>query len=103
MAATVLNSSQAVLMSVLVVRAFVQMREALVNHHELVRSLAELERRLTGHDEAIRHLFAVIRQLLGPLESKPEPPRKQIGFGVRERGAPYRARYGKEERLQSAC
>jgi hypothetical protein len=92
MAATVLNSPQAVLMSVLVVRAFVQMRETLVSHHELVRKLAELERRLTGHDDAIRHIFEVIRQLLGPSKPKPEPPRKQIGFQVRERGVVYRAK-----------
>ena len=90
MAATVLNSPQAVLMSVLVVRAFVQMRETLTNHHELVRKLAELERRLTGHDGAIRHLFDVIRQLIGPPDPGPERPRKQIGFTVREHKAVYR-------------
>lgn len=92
MAATVLNSPQAVLMSVLVVRAFVQMRETLTNHHELVRKLAELERRLTGHDDAIRHLFGVIRQLLGPPEANPETPPKQIGFHARERGVAYRTK-----------
>jgi hypothetical protein len=98
MAATVLNSPQAVLMSVLVVRAFVQMRETLTNHHELVRKRAELERRLTGHDGAIRHLFDVIRQLLGPPESGPEPPRKQIGFTVREHKVMYRSKKRKEVR-----
>jgi hypothetical protein len=92
MAATVLNSPQAVRMSVLVVRAFVQMRETLVNHRALVRKLAELERRLTGHDDAIRHLFDVIRQLLAPPEPESELPRKQIGFHVRERSATYRVR-----------
>jgi hypothetical protein len=81
-----------VLMSVLVVRAFVQMRETLANHHELVRKLAELERRLTGHDESFHHLFDLIRQLLGPLEPEPVPPRKQIGFHARERRARYRVR-----------
>jgi hypothetical protein len=92
MAATVLNSPQAVLMSVLIVRAFVKMRETLVNHRVLVRKLAELERRLTGHDDAIRHLFEVIRQLLALPEPSPSPKRKQIGFGVRERRATYRVR-----------
>ena len=90
MAATVLNSPQAVRMSVLVVRAFVKMREVLANNHELTRQLAELERRLTGHDDAIRHLFTVIRQLLAP-PPQPDPPRKPIGFHVRERSATYRA------------
>ena len=89
MAATVLNSPQAVLMSVLVVRAFVQMRETLANHRELVRKLMELERRLTGHDEAVRHLFEIIKQLLGPAIPTYEQPRKQIGFHVRQRSAGY--------------
>ena len=89
MAATVLNSPQAVLMSVLGVRAFVQMRETLLSHHDLVRKLAELERPLTGHDDAIRHLFDIIRQLLQPSEPQPDSPRKRIGFGLRESRARY--------------
>ena len=46
MTATVLNSPQAVLMSVLVVRAFVQMRETFANHHELVRQFVVVGERL---------------------------------------------------------
>jgi hypothetical protein len=45
MAATVLNSPQAVQMSLFVVRAFVKMREVLGSHRELVRKLEELEKR----------------------------------------------------------
>ena len=44
MAANVLNSKQAVQMSVLVVRAFVKLRETLATHKELVDKLSELER-----------------------------------------------------------
>src|SRR5579859_4590862 len=57
MAANVLNSPQAVRMSVFVVRAFVQMRELLGGTKELAKQLAELEKKLTerleGHDAAI--------------------------------------------------
>jgi hypothetical protein len=42
MAATVLNSKQAVSMSVFVVRAFVQMREELTAHREILKRLAEI-------------------------------------------------------------
>lgn len=44
MAATVLNTPRATEVAVYVVRAFVQLREALQSHRELASKLAELER-----------------------------------------------------------
>ncbi len=85
MAATVLNSPQAVQMSLFVVRAFVNMRDALTGHRELVRKLEELEQK---YDAQFKVVFEAIRQLMTPVET----PRKQIGFHVRERGAVYRVR-----------
>jgi hypothetical protein len=49
MAANVLNSLQAVQMSVLVVRAFVRMRQVMAAHKELAAKLTELERKVAGH------------------------------------------------------
>ena len=46
MAATVLNSPRAIEVSLLVVRAFVRLRQFLASHKELASKLAELERRL---------------------------------------------------------
>ncbi len=93
MAATVLNSPEAVRMSVFVVRAFVKMREALVQTRELAAKLAELERTLTErldtHEDAIALILAELRKLMAP---PPDPPRAPIGFTVRERLARYRTR-----------
>jgi phage regulator Rha-like protein len=93
MAATVLNSPQAVQMSLFVVRAFVKMRETLAGNRELSHKLEELERKLTerldDHEGAIRHLLDELQQLVNPPEP-PEPPRRQIGFHVQERKAKYR-------------
>ncbi|MFA6564621.1 MAG: ORF6N domain-containing protein [Verrucomicrobiia bacterium] len=93
MTANVLNSDQAVQMSVFVVRAFVKMREVLANNHALAQKLAELERKLTDrldvHEKAIVHVLGEIRKLMTPPPLPPEPPRKQIGFQVRERRAVY--------------
>jgi hypothetical protein len=83
MAATVLNSPQAVQTSVFVVRAFVGMRNMLAAHRDLSRKLEELENK---YDVQFKVVFEAIRQLM----SNPEPPRKQIGFQVRERRATYR-------------
>ncbi len=90
MAANVLNSPEAIRMSVFVVRAFVKMREALISRSELERRLLQIENVLLEHDESIRELYEAIRPLLLP---PPEPNRKKIGFEVKER----RAAYGRQE------
>ena len=85
MAANVLNSSQAVEMSVHVVREFVRMRHRLAAHKELTGKLEDLERKVGTHDEQIQAIFEAIRQLMTP----PEPKTRTIGFLVRERAARY--------------
>jgi len=83
MAANVLNSPQAVRMSVFVVRAFVQMRELLGSTKELAKQLATLEEKLTArldeHDTAIVEVLRRMMDILDP-PPLPEPPRRQIGF-----------------------
>jgi ORF6N domain len=80
MAATVLNSAQAVEMSIYVVRAFVQLRELLNSNKELAKRLdqleARIEKKLTSHDEAITAMLSAIRNLMDP----PAPRRRGIGF-----------------------
>ena len=51
MAATVLNSKRAIEMSLFVVRAFVNMRDALVVNQHVASKLAEIEARLNDHDD----------------------------------------------------
>lgn len=82
MAANVLNTRHAIEMSVFVVRAFIKMREQLLNRAELERRLVEIEKVLLSHDAALRDLYQKIRPLLLP---PPEPPRRRIGFGARKR------------------
>jgi hypothetical protein len=81
MVASVLNSQRAADVSVFIVRAFVQMRRVLTGSRELAQRLAELERRLSGHDERITEIITAIRSLLG---EKPTPPRRPIGFRLRD-------------------
>jgi len=77
MAAMVLNSPQAVAMSVYVVRAFTQIRERLVANAAILRRLAEIDGTLLRHDVALRDIY---RKLLPLLQPPPDPPRRRIGF-----------------------
>jgi len=76
MAANVLNSKQAVKMSVFVVRAFVKLRELLTTNKELADNVRELELKVGIHGRAIVSILATIRQMTEPTDKKPRP----IGF-----------------------
>jgi hypothetical protein len=78
MAATVLNSPRAVEVSLLVVRAFVKLRQFAMLNQELTAKLEQLEHKVAGHDDAIQQIIDAIRQLMTP---PPEPARRRIGFG----------------------
>ena len=78
MAAMVLNSPEAVAMSVFVVRAFMQMREQLAANAAILKRLAEIDKTLLEHDQGLRTIWTKLQPLLAP---PPEPPRKRIkGF-----------------------
>jgi len=87
MAATVVNSPEAVKMSLFVVRAFVKMREHLASNTEILKRLAEIDKTLLDHDKALHSLWRQIQPLLTP---PPDPPRKEIGFHVREQPPRYK-------------
>ena len=76
MLSSVLRSQRAVLVNVVIMRAFVKLREVLSLHKELAAKLKELERKVEGHDESIHAIFEAIRRLM----AQPEKPKKQIGF-----------------------
>lgn len=82
-AANVLNSPQAVRMSVFVVRALVQMHDLLGSTKELAKQLAALETKLTArldkHEVAIVEVLRRVMDILDP-PPLPEPPRREIGF-----------------------
>ena len=77
MAATILRSPRAVAMSVYVVRAFVQMKEALLANVTILKRLAEMDQKLVTHDVILRDVYEKLRPLLAP---PLEPPRKELGF-----------------------
>ena len=73
MAASVLNSPVAVEVSVLIVRAFVQLRHLVVEHAELKREVDELR---CQTDERFEIVFTVLDKLISDNQS----PGPKIGF-----------------------
>ena len=76
MAATVLNSTRAIEMSIFVVRAFLRLRDLSSAHRELAIKLTALERKVTHHDEELKTILGVLRKLIAP----PLRQRRAIGF-----------------------
>jgi len=83
MAANILRSPKAIQMSVFVVRAFIRMRQMLIEQRSLSRKLAELEKELTTrldvHETAINEMFRQIKRLLSSPQ-EPQPPKRRIGL-----------------------
>ena len=85
MLSSVLNSEQAILVNVAIMRAFVKLRELLATNKDLAKRLDELEKK---YDAQFRGVFEAIRQLMAPLEK----PKKEIGFKVGEPKVRYRTK-----------
>ena len=77
MLASILNSEIATHASIQVVRAFLRLREILVEHKQLSSRLDELERK---YDAQFKVVFDAIRELMSPKA----PSRRRIGFAVEE-------------------
>jgi len=75
MAASVLSSDRAVAVSIMVVRAFVRLRQVLWSHADLARKLNAMEQKF---DARFRVIFEAIRELMEPVADKHRP---RIGFG----------------------
>jgi len=77
MLSSVLQSKEAAIINIQIIRAFVAMREVISTHIELARKLEQLEYRLGQHDEEIASMFEAIKQLMEPL---PSGKKKPLGF-----------------------
>jgi ORF6N domain len=80
----VLRSDRAITVNIEIMRAFVELRRVASSYTALQERLDELERemgqRLDQHDDQLNQIFEVLHQLIAP----PVPPKRQVGFGVRE-------------------
>lgn len=80
MAANVLNSPVAIEASILIVRAFIRMREVIHEHGDLKKRLHEIERRLAKGFAAHEQELQEIRFLISQLEQPTERSKRRLGF-----------------------
>jgi phage regulator Rha-like protein len=76
MLSAVLNSERAVHMSILIVRAFVKMRELLANHKDLAARVEKLE----GAQKKHGSIIAFLAEEIDEMKRLPEAPKRPIGF-----------------------
>jgi len=81
MLSSVLNSQQAILVNIQIIRVFTKIRELLFSHKEILEKLEKLERKDTEHDKSISMIFKYLKQLeVKNEEEKHYNNRKRIGF-----------------------
>lgn len=63
-------------MNILVVRAFIRLREVLASHRELAHKIEELEREQSMQRNQIAAVYDMLQALMTP----PDAPKHRIGF-----------------------
>ena len=76
MLSSVLNSKQAISMSIKIIEVFVKFREILNAHKDLLLKFEHLEKLLVQHDDDINAIFLALKQLIHQNNELREP----IGF-----------------------
>ena len=64
-------------MNILIIRAFVKLREIFSTHKDLAHAIEDIRRRQEEQGDQITAIIETINQLLLP---EPVPPKRQIGF-----------------------
>jgi hypothetical protein len=73
MLSSVLNSERAIEVNILIMRAFVRLREMIASHKDLAKRLDDLEKK---YDAQFKVVFDAIRELMRP----PAKSKRKIGF-----------------------
>lgn len=66
MLSSILNSERAIQVNIMIMRAFVKLRQILATHKGFTLQLEALEKKYTDHDNKIKLIFDAIKQLLEP-------------------------------------
>jgi len=77
MLSSVLKSGKAIEMNLAIMRSFVALRKMAINYKEIMRKLEQME---AEYDGKFREIYTALKHLLNP----PNPPRKKIGYRIKD-------------------
>lgn len=84
MLSSVLNSERAIEVNIVIMRAFVRMREILMTHKDLAAKITALELKYKNHDirfsEYDKHITAIFEAIKKLMAPPPDKPKRRIGF-----------------------
>src|SRR3989338_2269864 len=78
MLSSVLNSKRAVQMNILIIRAFVHLREIMASHKDMARAIEKLKRQQKDHGKHIQQLYAIFEKMI----EAPKASKHSIGFSA---------------------
>ena len=82
MLSSVLNSRMAIEVNILIMRAFVKIRQMAASHKDLLQKINEMEKK---YDSQFQLVFEAIKALM----KEEEKPKRKIGFEIKENGNKY--------------
>ena len=76
MLSSVLNSKRAIQMNIVIIRAFIHLREVLASNKDIAQKVKELERTQFQQSNKIAVIYRLVQRLI----QTPEQPKNKIGF-----------------------
>lgn len=78
MLSSVLKSKRAVQINIMIMRAFVKLRELLANHKQIAEKIEKFEKKFVEYDKHLITIYELFNKLME--KPKEKPKQRQIGF-----------------------
>ena len=80
-AASVLRSSKAIKMNIAIVRAFIELKQFIINYDKLAREIIELKEIAGSHNKQLNQIYEVLKNLMAEKATQKKwKDRERIGF-----------------------
>lgn len=80
MLSCVLNSQTSIQVNIRIMRVYAKLREMLLTHKDILLKLEQMESQVLQNSDDIQMIFSALKKLVDPAN----PPRRRIGFNVKD-------------------